>query len=69
MQTRATHGAAAAAFLELAAQVPVERYAEPGLGDWDLRALIGHTSRSFVTVSTYLATRADTVQLESGAAD
>jgi uncharacterized protein (TIGR03083 family) len=68
MQTRATYGAAAAAFLELAARVPVERYGEPGLGDWDLRALIGHTSRSFVTVSTYLATRAETVQLESAAA-
>lgn len=67
MQTRATYGAAAAAFLELAAQVPVERYGEPGLGDWDLRALIGHTSRSFVTVSTYLATRAGTVAAESAA--
>jgi uncharacterized protein (TIGR03083 family) len=68
MQTRATYGAAAAAFLELAARVPVERYGEPGLGDWDLRALIGHTSRSFVTVSTYLATRAETVELDSAAA-
>lgn len=26
----------------------------PGLGEWDLRALVGHTSRSFVTLLTYL---------------
>jgi hypothetical protein len=26
----------------------------PGLGAWDLRALVGHTSRSLVTVDTYL---------------
>ena len=25
----------------------------PGLGDWDLRALIGHTGRALVTVITY----------------
>lgn len=46
MQTRATFDAAATAFLDLAAQVPLDRYAGPGLGDWDLRALIGHTTRS-----------------------
>ena len=26
----------------------------PGLGEWDLRSLVGHTSRSLITVSTYL---------------
>ena len=31
------------------------RWEEPGLGEWDVRALVGHTSRSFVTVETYLA--------------
>ena len=68
MQTRATYDAAAVAFLDLAALVPVERYPEPGLGDWDLRALIGHTSRSLVTVATYLGTRADAVAAETPAA-
>jgi uncharacterized protein (TIGR03083 family) len=68
MQTRATYDAAATAFLDLAARVPLERYAGPGLGDWDLRSLIGHTSRSLVTVSTYLGTRAETIAAESPAA-
>lgn len=67
MQTRATFDAAATAFLDLAAQVPPDRYGEPGLGDWDLRALIGHTSRSLVTVTTYLGTRAETVAAASAA--
>ena len=66
-ETRATYDLAAGAFLDLAAQVPVERYAGPGLGNWDLRALIGHTGRSFVTVATYLATRADAVETEDAA--
>ena len=26
----------------------------PGLGEWDLRALVGHTSRSLLTVESYL---------------
>ena len=26
-----------------------------GLGEWDVRALVGHTSRSLLTVETYLA--------------
>ena len=66
-EPRATYELAAAAFLDLAVRVPVERYAEPGLGNWDLRALVGHTGRSFVTVSTYLATRAEAVVTEDAA--
>ena len=68
MQSRSTFDAAAVAFLDLAARVPLDRYDGPGLGDWDLRALVGHTSRSLVTVTTYLATRADAVAVESPAA-
>lgn len=64
---RATYADAATAFLDLAAQLPPERYAGPGLGNWDLRALVGHTGRSFVTVTTYLATRADRVACEDAA--
>ncbi len=44
-----------------------ERWAEPGLGEWDVRALVGHTSRSFLTVEEYLATPAAGVDLESTA--
>ena len=62
---RATYAAASDAFLDLVAPIPPERYAGPGLGAWDLRALVGHTARSFVTVTTYLSTRAETVAARS----
>jgi len=44
-----------------------ERWAEPGLGEWDVRALVGHASRSFLTVEEYLATPPTNVDLESTA--
>ncbi|MFC6345169.1 hypothetical protein ACFP8W_24515, partial [Nocardioides hankookensis] len=66
-EARATYEVAVGAFLDLVAQVPLERYAGPGLGNWDLRALIGHTGRSLVTVATYLATRAEAVDTEDAA--
>jgi hypothetical protein len=31
------------------------RWNEPGLGEWDLRALVGHTARAFVTIESYLS--------------
>jgi hypothetical protein len=37
----------------------------PGLGEWDVRALVGHTSRSLVTVETYLARPASAVEIAS----
>lgn len=46
------------AALELAAlvdRVPQERLDGPGLGEWSLRELIGHTSRAISTVTEYLA--------------
>jgi hypothetical protein len=39
--------------------IPADRWDGPGLGEWDLRALVGHASRSLITVSTYLAQAAD----------
>lgn len=53
---------AATAFAALVHRLPDDRWDGPGLGDWDLRALVGHTSRSLITVSTYVrapAERAD----------
>jgi uncharacterized protein (TIGR03083 family) len=44
-----------------------DRWAEPGLGEWDVRALIGHTSRSLLTVEAYLARPAQTVEIPSAA--
>ncbi|CAN5842524.1 maleylpyruvate isomerase N-terminal domain-containing protein [soil metagenome] len=46
--------AAARGFAQLARMIPAARFDGPGLGDWDLRALVGHTSRSLVTVIDYL---------------
>ncbi|MCV7290487.1 maleylpyruvate isomerase N-terminal domain-containing protein [Mycolicibacterium wolinskyi] len=45
---------AAHAFARLVRALPADMFDGPGLGEWDLRALVGHTSRSLVTVSTYL---------------
>lgn len=39
----------------------------PGLGVWDLRSLVGHTSRSLVTVTTYLDVPAATEDLRTAA--
>lgn len=36
-------------------RVPQDRLDGPGLGEWNLRELIGHTSRAISTVSEYLA--------------
>jgi uncharacterized protein (TIGR03083 family) len=55
---------AAGWFVRTAALVG-ERWDEPGLGEWDLRALVGHTSRSFLTVEEYLARPAATVEVAS----
>ncbi len=66
-ETRRTYAEASAAFLELVARVPLDRYAGPGIGTWDLRSLVGHTGRSLVTVSTYLQTRAATVDATDAA--
>jgi uncharacterized protein (TIGR03083 family) len=49
---------AAQAFAELVHRIPDDAWERPGLGEWDVRALVGHTSRSLTTVLTYLKTRA-----------
>ncbi|WP_018602037.1 maleylpyruvate isomerase N-terminal domain-containing protein [Mycobacterium sp. 155] len=45
---------AAQAFTQLVQSLPATALDGPGLDEWDMRALIGHTSRSLITVSTYL---------------
>jgi len=50
---------AAQAFAELVRAIPDNRWTGPGLGEWDLRALVGHTSRSLITVETYLGQPAE----------
>jgi uncharacterized protein (TIGR03083 family) len=41
------------------ADIADDRWDGPGLGEWNLRSLVGHTSRSLITVSTYLQTTAE----------
>jgi uncharacterized protein (TIGR03083 family) len=51
-------------YQEVLAQVG-DRWLDPGLGEWDVRALAGHTSRSLLTVETYLGQPADAVDVPS----
>ena len=55
---RACYAGAAQAFLELACRVPPQAWSLRALGEWDVRALTGHTSRALTTVEAYLATPA-----------
>jgi uncharacterized protein (TIGR03083 family) len=58
---------AAQAFVDLVAQVRGD-WDRPGLGVWDLRSLVGHTTRALVTVATYVDRPAETEDLTSAAA-
>jgi uncharacterized protein (TIGR03083 family) len=44
-----------------------DRWSRPGLGEWDVRSLVGHTSRAFLTVEEYLDRPAAAVELDSAA--
>jgi uncharacterized protein (TIGR03083 family) len=44
-----------------------DRWREPGLGEWNVRALVGHTSRSLLTVEAYLARPAAAVDVATAA--
>jgi uncharacterized protein (TIGR03083 family) len=63
--TVATFASAAHSFAELVHDIPAGRWDGPGLGEWDLRALVGHASRSLITVSTYLQTAAEREDVSS----
>lgn len=45
VQSRDAFRSAAEAFVELAERIPPEHWSTRGLGDWDLRALVGHAGR------------------------
>ncbi len=61
---RAAFRAASAWFLTTVDGVG-DRWSEPGLGEWTVRDLVGHTSRSLVTVETYLAAEPGEVTVAS----
>ena len=44
-----------------------DRWGDPGLGEWDVRALVGHTSRSLLTVESSLGSPTDRVDVETTA--
>ena len=50
-----TFAAAARSASDAIAQIPANAWDGPGLGEWTVRDLVGHTSRSLVTVIDYLA--------------
>ena len=66
--SRASYLSAARSFVAQVAAVPTDALDGPGLGDWDLRSLVGHASRSLVTVETYLDQPADAVEVPTAAA-
>jgi len=45
----------AAGWFVRTAAIVGDRWDRPGLGEWDVRSLVGHTSRALLTVETYLA--------------
>jgi uncharacterized protein (TIGR03083 family) len=62
--SRAAYADAAGWFVRTAALV-ADRWDRPGLGEWDVRALVGHTSRALLTVETYLARPAPAAEVAS----
>ena len=42
-----------------------DRWQQPGLGEWSVRDLVGHASRSFLTIETYAARPAESVGIWS----
>ncbi len=54
-ETRTWFSRAASGFLAVANDITAEQLTRPALGEWDLRALLGHTSRAFSTIESYLA--------------
>jgi uncharacterized protein (TIGR03083 family) len=67
-QITQTFQSAGTAFAELVGRIPDQRWDSPGLGEWSVRDLVGHTSRALVTVTTYLAQPGDQVELADSVA-
>jgi len=56
---------AAGFFVDLVETIPPTAWDGPGLGEWDLRSLVGHTGRSLTTVTTYLTRPTEVVDVPS----
>lgn len=55
--------AAARAFQDLVSSISQPAWGSPGLGTWDVRSLVGHTSRALSTIETYLGRPAGPAEL------
>lgn len=62
---RAMFESATEGLVELVDDVEASQWSGPGLGMWDLRDLVGHTSRALLTIEMYLARDSGTVTLDS----
>lgn len=51
--------AAAASFTAMVGRVAPGQWSAPAVGQWDVRSLVGHTSRALETVRTYLGRSVD----------
>jgi len=60
--------AAGATFVDVVARIRADQWTAPGLGVWKVRALVGHTNRSLVTLATYLQQPVEVVELATPAA-
>lgn len=52
-------------FLDIVSRVSSDQWAEPGLGVWNVRELVGHTSRAMTTIEQYVTVGADRVGVGS----
>jgi uncharacterized protein (TIGR03083 family) len=66
MSYRRTYRAAAVSFADLVSRLPGDLWYAPGLGDWTLRELVGHTvSSALRQVPAVLGTPAASVEVET----
>lgn len=54
-------------FVAMVDTIPDDAWSGPGLGEWDLRALVGHTSRALSTVMRGIAQPAAEIDCETAA--
>ena len=67
MTPRSWFTTAATGFLHVVDSIAPEQLDRPGLGEWDVRSLLGHAARAFLTIETYLAAESGEVTLNDPA--
>ncbi|WOP17710.1 maleylpyruvate isomerase N-terminal domain-containing protein [Raineyella sp. LH-20] len=69
MDARTWFTTAAAGYLQVVERIDRSALGDPGLGEWDVRSLLGHSARAFVTIESYLRPGPTTPPELSTAAD